>query len=86
MFNVWYLDDSILCGSPDDLTKAFPIIEEFGPSIGLKLNLSKCLLYLPSSSDISNPFPSTIPISFERFMLLGSPIGPPDYCALAIQE
>ena len=86
LFNVRYLDDGILCGNPDYLTKAFQIIEEFGPSIGLKLNLSKCLLYLPSSSDISNLFPSTIPISFEGLMLLGSRIGSPDYRASAIQE
>ena len=86
LFNGWYLDDGILCGNPDDLTKAFPIIEKFGPSINLKFNLSKCLLYLPPSSDISNPFPSTTPTSFEGFMLLGSPIDPPDYCASAIQE
>ena len=86
MFNGWYLDDGILCGNPDDLTKAFQIIEEFGLSINLKLNLSKCLLYLPPSSDISNLFPSTTPTSFEGFMLLGSPIDPSDYCASAIKE
>ena len=75
--NVWYLDDGTLCGSPEDLCAALKIIEEDGPQMGLHLNRSKSLLYIPPDGEDSlNILPEEIPVARVGFCLLGSPIGP----------
>ena len=79
--NIWYLDDGTLMGSPDDLAAALDIVEKEGPSLGLHLNRSKSLLYIPKEEDESlSPLPSDIPTTRDGFTLLGCPIGPPSYC------
>ena len=79
--NVWYLDDGILMGPPEDLAAALHIVERVGPSLGLHLNHSKSLLYVPIEADASaSPLPSDIPITRRGFSVLGCPIGPPDFC------
>ena len=81
LINSWYLDDGTICGSPSDLLKALSIIETEGPSIGLVLNRSKCLIHIPHSSQCTpNPLPSDIPSSSDGFVLLECPIGPPSFC------
>ena len=65
--NSWYLDDGILCRSPDDLNLALSII---APTRGLSLNPSKSLLVIPKA-------PPHNPLTSEGFVLLGSPISPP---------
>ena len=81
-WNVWYLDDGTLCGSCEDLSAPLSIIEEEDPSRGLHLNRSKALLSVPSDADVSkNLLPPDIPISRDGFVLLGSPKGPPSFCA-----
>ena len=75
--NAWYLDDGTLVGSPEDLAAALHIVERNGPSLGLHLNRSKSLLFIPEEVVASNsPLPSDIPITRRGFCLLG----PPDYC------
>ena len=79
--NVWYLDDGTLVGSPEGLSAALHIIESVGPTLGLHLNRSKSLLYIPEDADASHsPLPAEIPTARRGFSLLGCPIGPPDYC------
>ena len=78
VLNAWYLDDGTLCGTLDDLTHALDIIESVGPSYGLSLNRSKCLLYCPTESSIT--LRPDIPITHNGFSLLGAPIGPPEFC------
>lgn len=79
--NAWYLDDGTLCGSPNDLAAALRIVEQDGPSCGLKLNRAKSLLYIADDADTTNnPLPSDIPITRNGFTLLGCPIGPSNYC------
>ena len=51
--NAWYLDDGILVGSPRDIAAALNIIESDGPSLGLKLNRTKSLLFIPEDADAS---------------------------------
>ena len=64
-------------GSPEDLAAALHIVERNGPSLGLHLNRSKSLLFIPEEVVASNsPLPSDIPITRCGFCLLG----PPDYC------
>ena len=49
--HVWYLDDSTLMGSPEDLAAALSIVEREGPPLGLHLNRSKSLLYIPEDAN-----------------------------------
>ena len=79
LINAWYLDDSTLCGSPDDLAAALAIVEAEGPSWGLFLNWSKSLIAAPDISSVGHPLLSNIPMS-DGFILLGSPLGPAEYC------
>ena len=45
--NSWYLDDGTLMGSPADLESALEIVEAEGPTMGLLLNRSKSVQYVP---------------------------------------
>ena len=82
LINVWYLDNSTLCGSPEDLVKALSIVEEDGPAGELVLKRIKFLLFFPKKDDFSlNPLPSDILVSREGFVLLGRPTGCSTYCA-----
>ena len=42
--NNWYMDDGSLFGKIVDILKAWNIIKEFGPALGLFVNLEKCEL------------------------------------------
>ncbi len=85
--NAWYLDDGTLVGSPNDLVSALEIIEREGPKIGLHLNKSKSLLYIPPNVDESiNPLPSAIPVVHQGFSLVGCPIGPPEFCEIRVDK
>ena len=79
--NAWYLDDGTLVGSSEDLSAALHIVESEGPSVGLHLNRSKSLLFIPSTCDSSlSTLPPEIPIVRNGFCLLGCPIGPCSFC------
>ena len=85
--NVWYLNDGTLVGPPDALTAALCIVERDGRSLGLNLNRSKSLLFIPKDSDPSlSTLPPQIPVIRQRFSLLRCPIGPPDYCEEIFQS
>lgn len=87
LINAWYLDDGTLCGSPADLLQALRIVEEDGPARGLHLNRSKSLLFIPREAEAANnPLPPEIPISRSGFCLLGSPIGPADFCESIVMK
>ena len=79
LMNSWYLDDGTLCGSLDDLAAALSIREAEGPARGLVLNRSKSLILAPPNHLVDHPLLSNIPVSFGRFILLGSPLGPAEY-------
>ena len=79
--NAWYLDDGTIVGTPEQLQAALLIIEEEGKRVGLHLNRSKSLLYVPDTEDATtSPLPPEIPIARHGFTLLGCPIGPVDFC------
>ena len=68
-------------GCPDQLAAALDIIEREEPTVGLNLNRSKSLLFIPQEQDASIfPLPPDIPVKREGFSLLGCPIGPPAFC------
>ena len=71
ILNSWYLDDGTLMGSAEDLAKALNIIESDGPAVGLVLNRSKSLLYIPQVDVASaSPLPPDIPVTRQCFTLL----------------
>ena len=80
LVNAWYLDDGTLCGSLEDLAAALSIIESEGPPRGLLLNRSKSLIAAPANSSVDHPLLSDIPVTSDGFTLLGSPVGPADFC------
>ena len=87
LLNTWYLDDGTLVGSSANLKAALDIIERDGPSVGLHLNRSKSVLFIPKESDPSHStLPSDIPVTREGFCLLGCPIGPPSFCEEVLQK
>ena len=68
--NAWYLDDGTLMGPPEDLAAALHIVERDGPSLGLHLNRSKSLIFIPEEADTSqSPIPSDIPTTRCGFSL-----------------
>jgi hypothetical protein len=79
----FFIDDGTLIASPTDLLTALNIIQEFGSTVGIHLNLSKCELgTLEFNSSISDPdidlymFPTSITrLSRDGLHLLGAAIG-----------
>ena len=87
--NAWCLNDGTLVGSPADLAAALQIIEEAGPDVGLNLNRSKSLLYIPEGTDAassSSPLPPEIPIARQGISVLGCPIGAQNFCEETFQK
>ena len=83
--NSWYLDDGTLMGSPEDLAAALEIVETEGPALGLSLNRSKSLLFIPQEEDPAiSLLPSEIPITRQGVTVLGCPIGPPSFCEASL--
>ncbi len=78
---MWYLDDGTLMGSPNALASALTFVEWEGPSLGLFLNRSKSLLFVPEEADLRHStLPPDMSITRRGFLLLGCPVGPPDFC------
>ena len=83
-FQLWYLDDGILVGTPSALSSFLDDLQLRGPSYGLHPNLSKCEVFWPSGDQSFMDFPPAV----KRVMLpqaggidfLGSPIwGSPEF-------
>ena len=45
LFNMWYLDDGTLAGPKDAVKHAIHLIQQFGPSLGLYINMARCELF-----------------------------------------
>ncbi|KAL5515153.1 hypothetical protein EMCRGX_G000280 [Ephydatia muelleri] len=58
--NRWYLDDGVLSGHSQAVTRAVTLIQEMGPSLGLFINVSKCELF--GHGDLSS-FPPEMKVS-----------------------
>ena len=101
LLNVWYLDDGTLIGPPIEVAKAFEIIKNLGPKLGLHLNQEKCELFWPTEGYLSFSakyqeafplFPDIIQRRCAPFTdLLGSPILAPgmkkgDLCFVEIEK
>ena len=82
--NQWYLDDGVIAGCKADVLRAFNVIVNLGPNLGMDLNLSKNELVKFSSSP--DPFPREFKRFHRNFDLLGSPIGDEEYCTNFISD
>ena len=83
-FQLWYLNDGILVGTPSALSSFLDDLQLRGPSYGLHPNLSKCEVFWPSGDQSFTDFPPAV----KRVVLpqaggidfLGSPIwGSPEF-------
>ena len=80
--NLWFLDDGVIAGPAEEVSRALDVIEQVGPNLGLLTNLSKkdggvfCTdeIILDSFQQFSHRS-----LKFN-FPLLGVPVGEPDYC------
>ena len=82
--NVWFFDDGVLVGSPEEVRKALAAIEKYGPEFGLHVNLNKSELFnLAASQD--QMFPAPIKrLNANGFLILGGFVGDPDFESLQI--
>ena len=80
--NNWYMDDGSLFGKIVDVLKAWNIIKELGPALGLFVNLEKCeLISSNGTSDVFDDFePEIIKISNGDMTILGSAVGSKQHC------
>ena len=91
-FNLFYLDDGILCGDITTVAAGLRLVSERASTLGLKLKLSKCELILTaghSSADLATLFPQELlvdELGNDRvvrgggFEFLGAPIGTNEFC------
>ena len=79
---LWYLDDGVVVGPPEQLSLAFGIISESVAKAGLTVNSTKCEFYCANDEILC---PSTLGgvrrIPAEGFELLGCPIGSDSFCS-----
>ena len=83
-FQLWYLDDGILVGTPTALSSFLDGLQLRGPSYGLHPNLSKCEVFWPSGDQSFADFPPAVKRvvlpQTEGIDFLGSPIwGSPEF-------
>jgi len=76
------MDDGSLFGKIVDILKAWNIIKEFGPALGLFVNLEKCeLISSNGNCDVFEDFePEIIKISNGDMTILGSAVGSKQHC------
>ena len=91
---LFYLDDGVLCGTPENVSRALLTLTAGARQLGLDLNLGKCELVVPGAQlplNLAELFPRRLlfdPISGQsrvlnngNFDILGAPIGSNDHCA-----
>eukprot|EP00661_Eupelagonemidae_sp_cell13_P005913 gene5913-3927_t len=93
----FYLDDGAICGPADAVAAALELITTAGPALGLKLNLAKSELIVPSGvldHTLRALFPAELLVGdvgedrvilSANFHYLGSPIGDPAHCSTFAQ-
>jgi hypothetical protein len=80
--NLWFLDDGVIAGPAEKVSRALEIIEQVGPNLGLFTNLSKKDGGVFCTDEFTlNSFQQFSHRSqMFNFPLLGVPIGELDYC------
>ncbi len=82
--NGTYVDDGHLVGHPVDLLKCIDTISRMGQSLGMELNLSKCIVFGSTSS--TSHLPTDHIRAVEGINVLGSPVGTDLYMANQTDE
>jgi hypothetical protein len=77
---MWYLDDGHLVGKTPQLLKCLDLIHNFGPSLGLHLNLSKCVAF----GQQKDSFPREIIRASDGLLVLGAPMGSDNFVTLKV--
>ena len=68
-WQVWFLDDGVLAGEPDDLNQLSPQFQH----LGLHVNITKCKIWSPHSVVLDSPVP-VVDWSSPK-VVLGTPFG-----------
>jgi len=85
--NVWYMDDGTIAGSKNDISGVIDLILQLGPSLGLKLNLKKSVIYSPSNSPFDDTlFSKDIGRANGGITTLGCPLGSPEYLSAFFEK
>ena len=81
VWSTWYLDDGLLVGSPEAIHHALIQLQTLGPTIGLSLNLQKCVLWGPGAKSVPGHEQLTVPDweKGEGITVLGIPVDHPDH-------
>ena len=83
----WYMDDGSFFGDSRDVLKAWNIVKDEGPALGLFPNVSKCELISPSfSSSAIHEFEPELKKEAMNMEILGSPIGSKEFCESFLQD
>ena len=80
--NVWFYDDSNLCGKLNDVLKAYEIIKAMGPGLGFYPTDRKSILWWPQMDlDALSIFPQEMTrVTDGGTDVMKSPIGSPEFC------
>jgi hypothetical protein len=83
--NIWYLDDSTLCGDAKSVIRDFENIKKASTTLGLDINMKKCELVIvdqqsEENTALLNNFckenPAITRVGQEELTLLGAPVMP----------
>jgi hypothetical protein len=77
-YNRWFMDDGNLVGTSEEIIKAWNIIVNHGPQLGLYVNSPKCE-WIPLGEPIPCPIPNVKENLIKNFEVLGAPIGDKTY-------
>ena len=87
---IGYLDDIALAGDDTAVKTALDLLEAEAQTLGLKLNLEKCVL-VPTAGSRSRAQLGAFPAAVKRcldgnFKFLGAPVGDKEFCAKFTRE
>lgn len=72
LYQAWYLDDGTLAGKKSAILRALSLLDSFGPSLGIFVNLAKYEVFC--KEDTSEFPPSMNSSCFPHLDILGAPI------------
>ena len=84
--NVWYLDDGSLEGTAADLQKVIALLQREGAPLGIHINLTKTVVWSPDPSFDFDLIPEGVRRESEGIVVLGAPIGTPEFIAAHVQS
>lgn len=90
LLNRWYADDGTLIGTIPEVTKALRILHTFGPSMGFRMNISKCRAFWPTTEpSLLESLTTSFPLHVSQeggIALLGAPLGTDEFMRSFLEE